>query len=118
VESLNQAMPEPELLLSLPEGFEIWRIHPMLLKEQDKNAQVQPPKMFKALVRNIKVRKALESLPLCAHVENAFWIISGHHRVRAAIQADAGQGHSEASCAQRHIGLVRPGGPAPASGRD
>ena len=78
---------QPEKLLDLEEGFEIWRIPPMMLKEQDKNAQVQPPSMFKALVRNVSKRKALESLPFCGRSEGTFWIISGHHRVRAAITA-------------------------------
>lgn len=82
------ALPSPEKLLDLEEGFEIWRISPLLLREQNKNAQVQPQSMFKSLVRNVAKRKALESLPFCGRSEEAFWIISGHHRVRAAITAE------------------------------
>lgn len=77
----------PEKLLDLPEGFEIWRVPPLLLKEQNRNARVQPGKMFNSLVRNIKKRGALESLPFCGRDGDVFWIISGHHRVRAAITA-------------------------------
>jgi hypothetical protein len=80
-------MAKPEKLLDLPEGFEIWRISPLLLKEQDKNARVQSSQTFKALVRNVKKRGALESLPFCARDGETFWIISGHHRIRASISA-------------------------------
>jgi hypothetical protein len=66
-----------ELLLTLPEGFEIWRINPLALLEQDKNARVQSPAKFKSLVRNIKARGGLESLPLVARREDRFFIISG-----------------------------------------
>jgi hypothetical protein len=78
---------DPEKLLDLPEGFEIWRVSPLSLKEQNKNARVQSNGTFKSLVRNVKKRGALEGLPFCARTGTEFWIISGHHRVRAAIQA-------------------------------
>ncbi len=87
METLNASKDKPEKLLDLPEGFEIWRISPLLLKEQDKNAQVQSSSTFKALVRNVKKRGALEGLPFCARDGETFWIISGHHRTRAAIAA-------------------------------
>jgi hypothetical protein len=86
-ENLN---PTDELVVDLPaEGFEIRRVNPILLVERDKNARVQSPAKFKALVRNAKNRKALESLPLCYRREDGkLGIISGHHRARAAIQAE------------------------------
>lgn len=78
-----------QLLVELTdEGLEIWRLSPLLLKEQDKNARVQSHNAFTALVRNIKNRGALESLPFVSRHEDDFYIISGHHRVRAAIQAE------------------------------
>jgi hypothetical protein len=77
-----------ERLLELGDGLEIWRIAPMRLREQDRNARVMSPQQFAALVRNIAKRKALESLPLVHKVGDEFFIISGHHRVRAAIQAE------------------------------
>jgi hypothetical protein len=82
------SLPKPEMLLALPEGFEIWRIAPALLREQDKNARVLSSPMFKSLVRNVQARGALESLPLVHREHTTFSIISGHHRVRAAIQAE------------------------------
>lgn len=54
------------------------------LKEQDINPNVMPRTMFDQLTTNIKKRGALESLPLCAEVNNTYEIISGHHRIRAA----------------------------------
>lgn len=78
---------QPERLLELPEGLEIWRVSPLTPKEQDKNARVQAPSTFKNLIRNVKKRNALESLPFCGRNGDDFWIISGHHRIRAAIQA-------------------------------
>lgn len=77
----------PEKLLDLGDGLEIWRVSPLSLRERDKNARVESPKVFRSLVRNIKKRKAMESLPFVARREMEFEIISGHHRIRAAIQA-------------------------------
>jgi 7-cyano-7-deazaguanine synthase in queuosine biosynthesis len=59
------------------------------LREQTQNARVMEKEMFNTLVRNIKNRKALESLPFCAEVEGDhgkthYEVVSGHHRVRAA----------------------------------
>ena len=76
-----------EKLLDLPEGFEIWRVSPLVPKEQEKNARVQSAGTFKSLVRNIQKRGALESVPFLSRQGETFYIISGHHRIRAAIQA-------------------------------
>jgi hypothetical protein len=78
----------PEKLAELQEGFEVWRVPLLQLKEQDRNARVQSSGTFKALTRNIKNRGALESLPFVTRQGEDFWIISGHHRVRAAIAAE------------------------------
>jgi hypothetical protein len=77
-----------EKLLDLEEGLEIWRISPLRLHEQEKNARVQSHHAFTSLARNVKTRGALESMPFVSRQGDTFWIISGHHRVRAAIQAE------------------------------
>jgi len=78
----------PEKLLDLAEGFEIWRVSPQAVREQEKNARVQAHTTFTGLTRNIKTRGALESLPFVHRDGDTFWLISGHHRVRAAIAAE------------------------------
>jgi len=77
-----------EKLLDLDEGLEIWRVSPFRLKEQERNARVQSSHAFTSLVRNVKTRGALESLPFVCRQGEDFYIVSGHHRVRAAIQAE------------------------------
>jgi hypothetical protein len=59
------------------------------LREQDLNAQAMPSAMFNALVSNIERSRALESVPLCARRVGSEQteIVSGHHRIRAALQA-------------------------------
>lgn len=60
------------------------------LKEQDVNANVMPAGMFNALVANVRKNGSLESLPLCATRATSptvVEVVSGHHRVRAALQA-------------------------------
>jgi ParB-like chromosome segregation protein Spo0J len=64
------------------------------LREQDVNANVMPTGMFNALVGNLRKNKAIEGVPLCAVREGgtAMEIVSGHHRVRAAMQAGITEG--------------------------
>jgi hypothetical protein len=64
------------------------------LREQDVNANVMPTGMFNALVGNLRKNKAIEGVPLCAVREGstAMEIVSGHHRVRAAMQAGIDEG--------------------------
>jgi ParB-like chromosome segregation protein Spo0J len=76
-----------ERLLDLGKGLAIWKVKPSELREQDKNARVMTTATFERLVTNIKQDQRLESLPLCTPNQNRqgeFWIISGHHRIRAA----------------------------------
>ena len=54
-----------------------------LIREQDKNAHIMKPEMFRQLAENIKNRGALESLPFCA-LTDKIEVISGHHRLRAS----------------------------------
>ena len=57
------------------------------LREQDINARMMQPEMYRQLVENIKKRGQLESLPFCALRGDTVEIISGHHRIRAAKDA-------------------------------
>jgi hypothetical protein len=78
---------EPEKVLELGNGLELWKVHPSTLREQDVNARSMPKAMFERLSQTIARDKRLESLPLCAKTERGLEIISGHHRVRAATAA-------------------------------
>jgi hypothetical protein len=80
---------EPRQLAVIQDGLEIWEVSLTDLKEQDKNARVMDPTMFKRLVENIKHDSRLESLPFVSMTQAedkppAFEVISGHHRLRAA----------------------------------
>ena len=78
---------EPQRILELGNGLELWKVHPSSLREQDVNARSMPKAMFERLAQTIARDKRLESLPLCAKTERSLEIISGHHRVRAATAA-------------------------------
>lgn len=74
-------------LADLGSGLIIAKVKIANIKEQDINARIMKPEMFKQLVDNIKKRGQLESLPLCVLVGDKIEIISGHHRIRAAREA-------------------------------
>jgi ParB-like chromosome segregation protein Spo0J len=78
---------EPQRILELGNGLELWKVHPSTLREQDVNARAMSKPMFERLAQTIARDKRLESLPLCAKTERGLEIISGHHRVRAATAA-------------------------------
>lgn len=78
---------EPQRILELGNGLELWKVHPSSLREQDVNARSMPKAMFERLAQTIARDKRLESLPLCAKTERGLEIISGHHRVRAGTAA-------------------------------
>ena len=78
---------EPEKVLDLGNGLELWKIPPSALREQDVNARSMPKAMFERLAQTIGRDKRLESLPLCAKTERGLELISGHHRTRAATAA-------------------------------
>jgi ParB-like chromosome segregation protein Spo0J len=78
---------EPQRILELGNGLELWKVHPSALREQDVNARSMPKAMFERLSQTIGRDKRLESLPLCARTEKGLEIISGHHRTRAATAA-------------------------------
>lgn len=75
--------------IQVADGLVIRVVRGDSLHEQDMNAQEMPEYMFKRLVENIRQRGALESLPYCHRPgdQGPITIISGHHRVRAAVQA-------------------------------
>ena len=78
-----------ERIAKISDGLEVWRIGLDDVMEQDKNARTMAPETYERLVANIQERGELESLPLC-HIstENEKpYIISGHHRIRAARSA-------------------------------
>src|SRR5437762_1667585 len=78
---------EPEKVLDLGNGLELWKVPPSALREQDVNARSMPKAMFERLSQTIGRDKRLESLPLCAKTERGLELISGHHRTRAATAA-------------------------------
>jgi hypothetical protein len=59
------------------------------LREQDVNAHVMSRATFDRLAANMKARGASESTLYCARPadDGPYWIISGHHRYRAAVAA-------------------------------
>ena len=80
---------EPQIIAELEDGFAVVRVPVALLREQDKNARMMTPQMQASLAANVKKDGHLESLPLCHRLENGeYEIISGHHRKRAAAQAE------------------------------
>ena len=71
--------------LKLSAGLEIWQVAPVECREQDINARAMTSSMFNRLTETIKRDGRLESLPLCAASARGLEIISGHHRIRAAL---------------------------------
>jgi len=89
----HQNLQIKEKICDLPNTtLSIWKVHPDVLREQDKNARVMDTQTFQRLTENIKNNKQLESLPYCHRTmspggSEEFSIISGHHRARAARKA-------------------------------
>ena len=75
------------LLADLGNNLIIASVDVKMLREQDKNAHLMKPEMFRQLSENIKKRGGLESIPFCALVGKRIEIVSGHHRIRAAKEA-------------------------------
>lgn len=84
-------------------GLELWKIEIKDLREQDLNARYMKSEMFNRLVENIKKDNRLESFPFVAKTDLGFEIVSGHHRVRASIDA----GITEIYCIVDVTGLNR-----------
>lgn len=71
------------VIKDLGNGLSIAEVNISELREQDLNARIMGNDAFKQLVKNIKKRGGLESLPFCALRDGRIEIISGHHRIRA-----------------------------------
>lgn len=82
-------IPAPEKIAQISETTSVWKVHLDSLRERDVNARVMEQNKFKQLSANIGASGELESLPLVTPVpgRDEFYIISGHHRTRAARQA-------------------------------
>lgn len=57
------------------------------LMPREKNARHMSRETFSRLVSNIEKDGALGSLPLCRRIDEGYELISGHHRVKAALAA-------------------------------
>lgn len=67
--------------------FKLALVDPKSIELAEKNARYMTPKMFGQLVDNIKRDKNLSSVPFCVLVDKKFKVLSGNHRVQAAVQA-------------------------------
>jgi hypothetical protein len=92
VEEVPQEMSETverlnEQLGSMPYRLAI--VNPRELQLAKKNARFMKSETFKSLVANIKRDGNLSSVPFCFRdKEGRYHVLSGNHRVQAAIQAD------------------------------
>lgn len=77
-----------ERLCAAGDNLEIWQVHYTHVREQDLNARVMPPEMLERLTENIRNEQRMESLPLGVLRDGYIELISGHHRVRAAVAAE------------------------------
>jgi len=68
----------------LPVHMRLAYLHVDSLREQEVNARSMSKAMFSQLAENTRAAGALESTPFCAEIDGVMWIVSGHHRVRAA----------------------------------
>ena len=83
----NDALKDAERLCSIGDNLEIWRVPHFSIREQQLNARVMPPEMFDRLTQNIRKDNRVESLPFGVMREKHIELISGHHRLRAAVAA-------------------------------
>ena len=80
-------VPPGQHIADVQEGLELRHVRPRDLRGQDVNAQILTPDLEEALQRNVAERGALESVPFCAMTRRGLEIVSGHHRVAAAVDA-------------------------------
>lgn len=79
--------PPGDHIADVQDGLELRHVRPRDLRGQDVNAQVLTPELEETLRRNVAERGALESVPFCAMTRRGLEIVSGHHRVAAAVEA-------------------------------
>jgi ParB/Sulfiredoxin domain len=83
LKEVNQQLAELSKLI-LPDYMRLAYVHVDSIREQELNARSMSKAMFSQLIDNISNSGSLESVPLCAEIDKVVWIVSGHHRVRAA----------------------------------
>jgi hypothetical protein len=74
-------------LRQLGQPYKLALIDPASLQELDKNAHYMTHEMFQNLVANIQRDGALASVPFCWFDGTTYLVLSGNHRVKAAIAA-------------------------------
>lgn len=74
-------------LQQLGQAYKLALVDPASLKELDKNAHFMTHEMFQNLVKNIERDGALASVPFCWYDGERFHVLSGNHRVKAAVAA-------------------------------
>ena len=80
---------DPERIIhDVGNGMLLYRADLATLKRQTINARMMPLNEYNTLVGNIARRGELESTPYCVQTDSAIEIVSGHHRVAAALDAD------------------------------
>ena len=82
-----------EKIVDLYEGMSIWKVNIERCRERDKNARIMDKETFDRLTQTIAEDERLESLPFGYVKANPsgnkeFFIVSGHHRIRAARSAN------------------------------
>lgn len=83
----NEGRVPYEVVADMGSGLVIAKVKLTDIREQDINARIMKTEMQKQLTDNIKKRGQLESLPLCAYIDNRIEVVSGHHRIRSAKDA-------------------------------
>lgn len=82
-------MTEESAQLKVGDDLYVVMVDVTTLRERDVNAQVLQPRHMERLTENIRSRGQIESLPYvhCPSDPGQYEIVSGHHRVRAAVAA-------------------------------
>jgi hypothetical protein len=83
IDDINERLAELSQQI-FPQGLRLYYALVGDLKEQDVNPQSMPQPMLDQLIDNVRSVGALESVPLCVKRGDDVYIISGHHRIRAA----------------------------------
>lgn len=68
--------------------YKLDMVDPKKIKLLDKNARYMSHEMFENLVKNVRRDGALTSLPLCHRHDGEMTVLSGNHRVQAAVHAN------------------------------
>jgi hypothetical protein len=74
-------------LQQIGQPYKLALVDPASLRELDKNAHYMTHEMFQNLVKNIERDGALASVPFCWFDGESYHVLSGNHRVKAAVAA-------------------------------